>query len=147
VIVEEGSVISIGVSSADTPSRGKGRIIYGRIPAGSVVVSAACPRRTAVQPVCAIVKKVDENPQQGRYQQAAARSDCIMTTRSIQDEPYPATGRGTDRAQHDPPRTRLLTLSPVCRIGFVIEHLRRSRTCGRDVAQTHRCWRLPDIPT
>jgi 2,3,4,5-tetrahydropyridine-2-carboxylate N-succinyltransferase len=65
VIVEEGSVISMGVyigQSTKIYDRETGEISYGRIPAGSVVVSGNLPSKDGSYSLyCAvIVKKVDE---------------------------------------------------------------------------------------
>ncbi|MGM0677986.1 MAG: 2,3,4,5-tetrahydropyridine-2,6-dicarboxylate N-succinyltransferase [Pseudomonadota bacterium] len=65
VIVEEGSVISMGVylgQSTRIYDREKDEISYGRIPAGSVVVSGNLPAKDGKYSLyCAvIVKKVDE---------------------------------------------------------------------------------------
>jgi len=65
VIVEEGSVISMGVyigQSTRIYDREKDEIIYGRIPAGSVVVSGNLPSKNGKYSLyCAvIVKRVDE---------------------------------------------------------------------------------------
>ena len=65
VIVEEGSVISMGVyigQSTRIYDRDKDEITYGRIPAGSVVVSGNLPSKDGKYSLyCAvIVKKVDE---------------------------------------------------------------------------------------
>ncbi|MFB2539611.1 MULTISPECIES: 2,3,4,5-tetrahydropyridine-2,6-dicarboxylate N-succinyltransferase [unclassified Acinetobacter] len=64
VIVEEGSVISMGVyigQSTKILDRETGEISYGRIPAGSVVVSGSIPSKDGSHSLyCAvIVKKVD----------------------------------------------------------------------------------------
>lgn len=64
VIVEEGSVISMGVyigQSTKIYDRTTGEIIYGRVPAGSVVVSGSLPSADGSHSLyCAvIVKKVD----------------------------------------------------------------------------------------
>ncbi len=64
VIVEEGSVISMGVyigQSTKILDRETGEIIYGRIPPGSVVVSGSMPARDGTHSLyCAvIVKRVD----------------------------------------------------------------------------------------
>ena len=65
VIVEEGAVISMGVyigQSTKIYDRETGEVIYGRVPAGSVVVSGNLPSRDGQYSLyCAvIVKKVDE---------------------------------------------------------------------------------------
>ena len=65
VIVEEGSVISMGVyigQSTKIYNRMTGEISYGRIPAGSVVVSGNLPSKDGAYSLyCAvIVKQVDE---------------------------------------------------------------------------------------
>ena len=65
VIVEKGSVISMGVyigQSTRIYDREKDEIIYGRVPAGSVVVSGNLPSKDGKYSLyCAvIVKKVDE---------------------------------------------------------------------------------------
>jgi len=65
VIVEEGSVISMGVyigQSTRIYDREKDEIIYGRVPAGSVVVSGNLPAENGKYSLyCAvIVKRVDE---------------------------------------------------------------------------------------
>jgi 2,3,4,5-tetrahydropyridine-2-carboxylate N-succinyltransferase len=66
VIVEEGSVISMGVflgASTKIVDRASGEISYGRIPAYSVVVPGTLPGKDATAPAlsCAvIVKRVDE---------------------------------------------------------------------------------------
>lgn len=64
VVVEEGSVISMGVflgQSTKIYDRETGEISYGRVPAGSVVVSGSLPGRNGSHSLyCAvIVKKVD----------------------------------------------------------------------------------------
>jgi len=64
VIVEEGSVISMGVfigQSTRIYNRETGEIIYGRVPAGSVVVSGSLPSSDGTHSLyCAvIVKQVD----------------------------------------------------------------------------------------
>lgn len=66
VIVEEGSVLSMGVylgASTKILNRETGEITYGRVPAYSVVVSGTLPGKTPEAPslYCAvIVKRVDE---------------------------------------------------------------------------------------
>ena len=66
VIVEEGSVISMGVflgASTKIVDRASGEVFYGRVPAYSVVVPGSLPGKTADAPslYCAvIVKRVDE---------------------------------------------------------------------------------------
>jgi 2,3,4,5-tetrahydropyridine-2-carboxylate N-succinyltransferase len=65
VIVEEGSVISMGVyigQSTRIFDRSSGEVSYGRIPAGSVVVSGNLPSKDGTYSLyCAvIVKRVDE---------------------------------------------------------------------------------------
>jgi len=65
VIVEEGAVISMGVfigQSTKILNRTTGEIIYGRVPAGSVVVSGSLPAKDGSHSLyCAvIVKQVDE---------------------------------------------------------------------------------------
>ena len=65
VIIEEGSVISMGVfigQSTKILNRETGEIIYGRVPAGSVVVSGSLPAKDGSHNLyCAvIVKQVDE---------------------------------------------------------------------------------------
>ena len=65
VVVEEGSVISMGVyigQSTKILDRETGEVSYGRIPAGSVVVSGSMPSKCGTHSLyCAvIVKKVDE---------------------------------------------------------------------------------------
>ncbi len=65
VIVEEGSVISMGVyigQSTKIYDRETGEVHYGRVPAGSVVVSGNLPSKDGTYSLyCAvIVKKVDE---------------------------------------------------------------------------------------
>jgi 2,3,4,5-tetrahydropyridine-2-carboxylate N-succinyltransferase len=65
VIVEEGAVISMGVyigQSTKIFNRMTGEITYGRIPAGSVVVSGNLPSKDCTYSLyCAvIVKQVDE---------------------------------------------------------------------------------------
>lgn len=64
VIVEEGSVISMGVyigQSTKIYDRTTGEVLYGRVPAGSVVVSGSLPSADGSHSLyCAvIVKKVD----------------------------------------------------------------------------------------
>jgi 2,3,4,5-tetrahydropyridine-2-carboxylate N-succinyltransferase len=64
VIVEEGSVISMGVfigQSTKIYDRESGEIIYGRVPAGSVVVSGSLPSKDGKYSLncTVIVKKVD----------------------------------------------------------------------------------------
>jgi 2,3,4,5-tetrahydropyridine-2-carboxylate N-succinyltransferase len=65
VIVEQGSVISMGVyigQSTRIYDRSSGEIMYGRVPAGSVVVSGNLPSKDGSYSLyCAvIVKRVDE---------------------------------------------------------------------------------------
>ncbi|NJD08872.1 MAG: 2,3,4,5-tetrahydropyridine-2,6-dicarboxylate N-succinyltransferase, partial [Methylococcaceae bacterium] len=65
VVVEEGSVISMGVyigQSTKIYNRMTGEISYGRIPAGSVVVSGNLPAKDGSHSLyCAvIIKQVDE---------------------------------------------------------------------------------------
>jgi 2,3,4,5-tetrahydropyridine-2-carboxylate N-succinyltransferase len=65
VIVEEGSVISMGVyigQSTKIYNRATGEVTYGRIPRGSVVVSGNLPSADGKYSLyCAvIVKQVDE---------------------------------------------------------------------------------------
>ena len=65
VVVEEGSVISMGVyigQSTRIYDRETGEIHYGRVPAGSVVVSGTLPSKCGQYNLYAaiIVKKVDE---------------------------------------------------------------------------------------
>jgi 2,3,4,5-tetrahydropyridine-2-carboxylate N-succinyltransferase len=66
VIVEEGSVISMGVflgASTKIVDRATGEVMYGRVPAYSVVVAGSMPAKNAGEPnlYCAvIVKRVDE---------------------------------------------------------------------------------------
>jgi len=65
VIVEKGSVISMGVfigQSTKIYDRSTGEITYGRVPAGSVVVSGSLPSKDGSHSLYAavIVKKVDE---------------------------------------------------------------------------------------
>ncbi len=69
VIVEQGSVISMGVyigQSTKIYDRETGEISYGRVPAGSVVVSGNLPAKDGKYSLyCAvIVKKVDESTRQ-----------------------------------------------------------------------------------
>lgn len=70
VIVEEGSVISMGVfigASTKIVDRESGAVTYGRVPAYSVVVPGTLPGKTpeAPQLACAvIVKRVDEKTRQ-----------------------------------------------------------------------------------
>ncbi len=65
VVVEEGSVISMGVyigQSTKIYNRVTGKIIYGRVPAGSVVVPGSLPSKDGSHSLyCAvIIKQVDE---------------------------------------------------------------------------------------
>ena len=65
VIVEKGSVISMGVfigQSTKIFNRATGEITYGRVPAGSVVVAGSLPSKDGIYSLnCAvIVKQVDE---------------------------------------------------------------------------------------
>ncbi|MFW6350033.1 MAG: 2,3,4,5-tetrahydropyridine-2,6-dicarboxylate N-succinyltransferase, partial [Thiohalospira sp.] len=65
VIVEEGSVISMGVfigQSTPLYDRSSGEIIRGRVPAGSVVVPGTLPAKDGTHSLYAaiIVKQVDE---------------------------------------------------------------------------------------
>ncbi|MDG1904795.1 MAG: 2,3,4,5-tetrahydropyridine-2,6-dicarboxylate N-succinyltransferase [Arenicella sp.] len=65
IVVEEGSVISMGVyigQSTKILDRETGEVSYGRIPAGSVVVSGSIPSKDGTHSLyCAvIVKKVDQ---------------------------------------------------------------------------------------
>ena len=62
-IVREGSVLGMGVfigQSTKILDRETGKITYGEVPAGSVVVSGSLPSKNGVNLYCAvIVKKVD----------------------------------------------------------------------------------------
>ena len=66
VIIEEGSVISMGVflgASTKIIDRASGEVFYGKVPAYSVVVAGSLPGKTPTSPslYCAvIVKRVDE---------------------------------------------------------------------------------------
>jgi 2,3,4,5-tetrahydropyridine-2-carboxylate N-succinyltransferase len=64
VIIEEGSVLSMGVyigQSTKIFDRETGEVTYGRVPAGSVVVSGSLPSKCGTYSLYAavIVKKVD----------------------------------------------------------------------------------------
>ncbi len=63
VIVREGSVLGMGVyigQSTRIVDRETGEVMYGEVPAGSVVVSGTMPSKNGVNLYCAvIVKKVD----------------------------------------------------------------------------------------
>ena len=63
VIVREGSVLGMGVyigQSTKIVDRDTGEVMYGEVPAGSVVVSGSMPSRGGVSLYCAvIVKRVD----------------------------------------------------------------------------------------
>jgi 2,3,4,5-tetrahydropyridine-2-carboxylate N-succinyltransferase len=62
VVVEEDSVISMGVfigKSTRIYDRDSGEILYGRVPAGSVVVSGSLPSRNCQLYCAVIVKRVD----------------------------------------------------------------------------------------
>ncbi len=63
VIVREGSVLGMGVfigQSTKIVDRDTGRVTYGEVPAGSVVVSGSMPSKNGVNLYCAvIVKRVD----------------------------------------------------------------------------------------
>jgi len=62
-IVREGSVLGMGVyigQSTKIVDRDTGEVMYGEVPAGSVVVSGSMPSKNGVHLYCAvIVKKVD----------------------------------------------------------------------------------------
>jgi 2,3,4,5-tetrahydropyridine-2-carboxylate N-succinyltransferase len=64
VIVREGSVLGMGVfigQSTKIVDRETGEVMYGEVPAGSVVVSGSMPSKNGVSLYCAvIVKRVDE---------------------------------------------------------------------------------------
>jgi 2,3,4,5-tetrahydropyridine-2,6-dicarboxylate N-succinyltransferase len=63
VIVREGSVLGMGVflgQSTKIVDRDTGRVMYGEVPAGSVVVAGSMPSKGGVNLYCAvIVKRVD----------------------------------------------------------------------------------------
>ena len=63
VIVREGSVLGMGVflgQSTKIVDRDSGEVIYGEVPAGSVVVAGSMPSKNGVNLYCAvIVKRVD----------------------------------------------------------------------------------------
>ena len=63
VIVREGSVLGMGVfigQSTKIVDRETGAVMYGEVPAGSVVVAGSMPSKNGVHPYCAvIVKRVD----------------------------------------------------------------------------------------
>jgi len=64
VIVREGSVLGMGVfigQSTKILDRDTGEVMYGEVPAGSVVVAGSLPSKNGVHLYCAvIVKRVDE---------------------------------------------------------------------------------------
>lgn len=64
VIVREGSVLGMGVfigQSTKILDRDTGEVMYGEVPAGSVVVAGSMPSKNGVHLYCAvIVKRVDE---------------------------------------------------------------------------------------
>ncbi|MEM8553573.1 MAG: 2,3,4,5-tetrahydropyridine-2,6-dicarboxylate N-succinyltransferase [Pseudomonadota bacterium] len=64
VIVREGSVLGMGVfigQSTKIVDRDSGEVMYGEVPAGSVVVAGSLPSKNGVHLYCAvIVKRVDE---------------------------------------------------------------------------------------
>ncbi|MEM8632446.1 MAG: 2,3,4,5-tetrahydropyridine-2,6-dicarboxylate N-succinyltransferase [Pseudomonadota bacterium] len=64
VIVREGSVLGMGVfigQSTKIVDRETGEVMYGEVPAGSVVVAGSLPSKNGVNLYCAvIVKRVDE---------------------------------------------------------------------------------------
>ncbi len=64
VIVREGSVLGMGVfigQSTKILDRESGAVMYGEVPAGSVVVAGSMPSKNGVHLYCAvIVKRVDE---------------------------------------------------------------------------------------
>jgi len=64
VIVREGSVLGMGVfigQSTKIVDRESGAVMYGEVPAGSVVVAGSMPSKNGVHLYCAvIVKRVDE---------------------------------------------------------------------------------------
>ncbi len=64
VIVREGSVLGMGVfigQSTKIVDRETGTVMYGEVPAGSVVVAGSMPSKNGVHLYCAvIVKRVDE---------------------------------------------------------------------------------------
>ncbi len=64
VIVREGSVLGMGVfigQSTKIVDRESGKVMYGEVPAGSVVVAGSLPSKNGVHLYCAvIVKHVDE---------------------------------------------------------------------------------------
>jgi 2,3,4,5-tetrahydropyridine-2-carboxylate N-succinyltransferase len=64
VIVREGSVLGMGVfigQSTKIVDRETGEVMYGEVPAGSVVVAGSMPSKNGVNLYCAvIVKRVDE---------------------------------------------------------------------------------------
>jgi 2,3,4,5-tetrahydropyridine-2-carboxylate N-succinyltransferase len=64
VIVREGSVLGMGVfigQSTKIVDRDTGDVMYGEVPAGSVVVAGSMPSKNGVHLYCAvIVKRVDE---------------------------------------------------------------------------------------
>jgi len=55
VIVEEGAVLSMACTSAEHAHlrRERDEVLYGRVPAGAVVVPARCRRQRQVQLYCA----------------------------------------------------------------------------------------------
>ncbi len=79
VIVEENSVISMGVyigQSTKIYDRATGEVSYGRVPAGSVVVSGNLPsRRRQVQPVLRGHRQAGDrrDARQDEHQRPAAR--------------------------------------------------------------------------
>ena len=79
VIVEQGAVLSMGVflgASTKIVDRATGEVMYGRVPAYSVVVPGALPgEKGGPSLACAvIVKRVDERTRsQDQHQRAAAR--------------------------------------------------------------------------
>jgi carbonic anhydrase/acetyltransferase-like protein (isoleucine patch superfamily) len=101
VIVEENSVISMGVyigQSTKIYDRATGEVTYGRVPAGSVVVSrATCPARTASTACMRRHRQARgrANPRQDQPQRLAAR--LIPPTR-----PWPPPSRSPSNSSHVP---------------------------------------------
>ena len=151
VVVEENSVISMGVyigQSTPIYDRATGEISYGRVPAGSVVVSrATCPKDNGRYSMYAaiIVKQVDaQDTLQDQHQRLAARLIRIRTAPKawLQAPKHPCSGDGARHTPRASPATRQRT--PVSRHKSVqtIQEQRQYTNLGENMSTMERILRL-----
>lgn len=91
VIVEEGSVISMGVylgQSTKIYDRETGEVFYGRVPAGSVVVSGNLPSKDGKYSLyCAVIVKKSMPKPAARLE---STNFCVPSTKQYEKRRHPA---------------------------------------------------------